>query len=66
MWGKLLQKTRILFRRKPHESIHEPIIHRLNPNPILPQGMMEAIAPAYEEALAKGKEEKEETSSQES
>jgi len=60
MWGKLLQQIRALFRREPREFIYEPVIHRLNPSPILPQGMMEAIAPAYEEALAKENEEKEE------
>jgi len=60
MRSKLLQQIRGLFRKKPREFIYEPVVHRLNPSPILPQGMMEAIAPAYEEALSKEKEEKEE------
>lgn len=57
MWGKLLQHIRALFRREPLEYIYEPVTHRLNPHPILPQGMMEAIAPAYEEMLAGQKKE---------
>ena len=57
MWGKFLQHIRALFRREPREYIYEPVTHRLNPHPILPQGMMEAIAPAYEEMLARQKKE---------
>ena len=56
MLGKLIQRIRVLFRREPREFIREPLTHRLDSKPILPQGMMEAIAPAYEEALAKEKE----------
>lgn len=56
MRGKLLQKIGALFHREPREFIFEPVTHRLNPHPVLPQGMMSAIAPAYEEALAKEKE----------
>lgn len=56
MSGKLLQQIRELFRRKSRGVTYEPVTHRLDPSPILPQGMMEAIAPAYEEALAKEKE----------
>jgi len=63
MWGKLLQQIKALFRREPREFIYEPVIHRLNPSPILPQGMMEAIAPSYEEALAEEKRGKEEKTS---
>ena len=55
MWGRLFQHIRALFRREPREFIYEPVTHRLNPHPILPQGMMAAIAPAYEEMLAKQK-----------
>lgn len=55
MWGKLLQQIRSLFHGEPREFIYEPVAHRLNSHPILPQGMMEAIAPAYEEVLAKEK-----------
>ena len=60
MWDKLLQQIRASFRREPREFSYEPVIHRLDSSPIIPQGMMEAIAPSYEEALAKEKEEKEE------
>lgn len=62
MWGKLLQQIRALFRREHREFIYEPVTHRLNPHPILPQSMMEAIAPAYEEMLAKQKKEEGEKS----
>ena len=58
MLGKLLQKFRALSCREPREHIFEPVTHRLNSHPILPQGMMSSIAPAYEEVLAKEKEEK--------
>jgi len=53
--GKLLQHIKALFRREPREYIYEPVTHRLNPHPILPQGMMEAIALVYEEMLQKEK-----------
>ncbi len=56
MPGKLLQRIRALFRREPREFTYEPVTHRLDSNPILPQGMMESIAPSYEEALAKEKD----------
>ena len=58
MWGKLLQQIRALFRRELCKFIFEPVTQQLTPHPILPQGMMSAIAPAYEEALAKEKGEK--------
>jgi len=57
MWGKLLQHIRTLFRREPREFTYEPVSHRLDPHPILPQGMMESIAPSYEEIMAKQKKE---------
>lgn len=62
MWDKLLHQIRTLFRREPPEFIYEPVVHRLDPSPIIPQGMMEAIAPSYEERLAKENGEKEEKS----
>ena len=55
--GNVLQKIKDLFRSEARDPNYEPITHRLNPDPNLPQGMMEAIAPAYQEALAKEKEE---------
>ena len=58
MWRKLLQRIRAFFRREPREFSFEPVTHRLNPHPVLPQGMMEAMAPAYEEALAREKKER--------
>ncbi len=60
MWGRMLQQIRVLFRREGREFIYEPVTHRLNPRPILPQGMMEAIAPAYEEVATQEMERKEE------
>jgi hypothetical protein len=60
VWGKLIQQIKAIFRREPREFIFEPVTHRLSPHPTLPQGMMEAIAPAYEEVLAKEQEGKEE------
>ena len=62
MWSKLLQQIRALFRRSPSEFNYKPVTHRLNSKPTLPKGMMEDIAPAYQEVLAKEKEEKEEKS----
>jgi len=61
-----LQQFRALFRREPREFIFEPVKHRLNPHPILPQGLMISIAPAYEEALAKEQVEKAEKAPKES
>ena len=58
MWGIILQHIRMLLRREPRELIYEPVTHRLNSHPILPQGLMSSIAPAYEEALNKEKREK--------
>jgi len=58
MWRKLVQQFRALFRREPRKFNFDPVMHRLNPHPVLPQGMMSAIAPAYEEALNKDKGEK--------
>lgn len=55
-----MQQIRALFRGEPREFIYEPVTHQLNSHTILPQGMMEAIAPAYEEVLTKEKKEKEE------
>jgi len=66
MWKKLLQQFGALFRREPSKFNFDPVTHRLNPHPVLPQGMMSAIAPAYEEALAKEKEEKGENAPKES
>ena len=57
MWVNLLQKTKALFCRKSSEFSFEPVTHHLPAHPILPQSMMEAIAPAYEEMLSKEKEE---------
>lgn len=51
----LLQQIRALFRKEPREFIFEPVAHRLDPHPVLSQGLMSAIAPAYEEALVKEK-----------
>ncbi|PLX91819.1 MAG: hypothetical protein C0619_07070 [Desulfuromonas sp.] len=65
MWGKLSQKFRALSRREPREYIFEPVTHRLTSHPILPQGLMSSIAPAYEEVLAKEKEEQKPQESQE-
>jgi len=65
MWSKLLQQLRALFRRDPRKYNFDPVTHRLNPHPLLPQGMMSAIAPAYEEALAKEKGDKAPQESQE-
>ena len=55
MKGKRLQQFRALFRRSPREFSFEPVTHRLNPHPVLPQGLMSSIAPAYEETLAREK-----------
>lgn len=66
MWKKLLRQFSALFRRKPSKFNFDPATHRLNPHPILPQGMMSAIAPAYEEALAKEQVEKAEKAPKES
>jgi len=65
IWKKLLQQFSTLSRREPSKFNFDPVTHRLNPHPILPQDMMSAIAPAYEEALAKEKEEKGENAPQE-
>lgn len=58
MRKKSLQQIKILFRKKPRAFSFEPVTHQLNPNPVLPQGLMSAIAPAYEETLAKEQEKK--------
>lgn len=56
MW-KRLKKIKPLFRRESRAFNFEPVTHPLNTHPVLPRGMMSAIAPAYEAALAREKRE---------
>lgn len=52
MLKKRLQQFRVLLAKEPRRFHFEPVTHRLDPHPVLPQGLMRSIAPAYDEVLA--------------
>lgn len=55
MLKKMLRRIKPLFQGQTRTFTYEPVTHRLDPHPVLPQSMMEAVSPAYEEVLAREK-----------